>query len=115
MTGVIVLPNGDEIVFQDTDLTNNSSSTETCTTPLTGSIGDRVWYDQNADGVQDPGEPGIAGVTATLSGAAAGTSDSAGADGFYPVFSGLVAGDYAVAAACPAGFFATTAGSVAVR
>jgi large repetitive protein len=26
------------------------------------SIGDRVWYDRNGDGVQDAGEPGIAGV-----------------------------------------------------
>lgn len=31
-----------------------------------GSIGDRVWYDINANGVQDPNEPGLAGVTVTL-------------------------------------------------
>jgi ELWxxDGT repeat protein len=32
--------------------------------PYTGSwsIGDRVWYDANGNGVQDPGEPGIAGI-----------------------------------------------------
>jgi len=29
-------------------------------------IGDMVWLDVNADGVQDPGEPGIAGVTVNL-------------------------------------------------
>ncbi len=31
-----------------------------------GSIGDRVWLDLDADGVQDGGEPGIAGVTVAL-------------------------------------------------
>ena len=30
------------------------------------SLGDRVWYDINKDGVQDPTEPGIAGVKVTL-------------------------------------------------
>ncbi len=29
-------------------------------------IGDRVWVDSNANGIQDPGEPGIAGVTIGL-------------------------------------------------
>lgn len=29
-------------------------------------IGDRVWYDINADGVQDPGEPGLNGVDVTV-------------------------------------------------
>jgi len=32
----------------------------------TASIGDRVWYDANGNGVQDVGEPGLAGVTVTL-------------------------------------------------
>ncbi len=31
-----------------------------------GSIGDTVWLDVDADGVQDPGEPGLGGVTVTL-------------------------------------------------
>ena len=31
-----------------------------------GSIGDRVWNDADADGVQDPGEAGITGVTVRL-------------------------------------------------
>jgi LPXTG-site transpeptidase (sortase) family protein len=29
-------------------------------------IGNRVWYDQNNDGIQDPGEPPLAGVTLEL-------------------------------------------------
>ena len=32
----------------------------------TGSIGDVVWFDANADGVQDANEPGIGGVTVAL-------------------------------------------------
>ena len=32
----------------------------------TGSIGDFVWFDADADGAQDAGEPGIAGVTVSL-------------------------------------------------
>ncbi|OCT13261.1 hypothetical protein A8709_01145 [Paenibacillus pectinilyticus] len=31
-----------------------------------GEIGDLVWYDRNANGVQDAGEPGISGVTVKL-------------------------------------------------
>ena len=31
-----------------------------------GAIGDRVWSDVDGDGIQDPGEPGIAGVTVEL-------------------------------------------------
>ena len=29
------------------------------------SLGDRVWFDTNGDGVQDPGEPGLAGILVT--------------------------------------------------
>ncbi len=31
-----------------------------------GAIGDFVWYDADADGIQDVGEPGIANVTLDL-------------------------------------------------
>ena len=70
------------------------------------SIGDRIWYDDNADGVQDAGESGINGVTVDLwrdnnlngsidSGdALVGTQTTAG-DGDYD-FTGLVAGQYIV-------------------
>ncbi|WP_076230892.1 SdrD B-like domain-containing protein [Paenibacillus sp. FSL H7-0331] len=34
--------------------------------PTNGSIGDLVWHDLNANGIQDPGEPGIPGVTVEL-------------------------------------------------
>ena len=60
-------------------------------TPL-GSIGDRVWLDTNGDGVQDAGEPGIDGVTVTLSD---GSTDVTSNGGLY-LFDGLVAGTYTV-------------------
>ncbi|WP_172802261.1 SdrD B-like domain-containing protein [Agrococcus jejuensis] len=66
--------------------------------PPLGSIGDRVWLDQDRDGIQDAGEPGVAGVTVTLrdaSGAAIATTTT-DANGWY-VFSGLAMGDYSVA------------------
>ena len=64
-----------------------------------GSIGDFVWTDLNADGVQDVGEPGIAGVTVTITTTIAGspvtyttTTDAAGG---YLV-NGLPLGDFTV-------------------
>ncbi|MCB0075615.1 MAG: hypothetical protein KDE20_29375, partial [Caldilineaceae bacterium] len=54
----------------------------------TGSVGDRVWRDDDNDGIQDAGEPGIAGLTVTLAGtdsfgnAVTGTT-STGVNGAY--------------------------------
>ncbi len=71
----------------------------------TGAIGDRVWVDANGDGVQDPGEPGLGGVTLRLVGLGAdgiaGTADDTtnttvtAADGGY-YFDSLAAGAYLV-------------------
>ena len=62
-------------------------------------LGDRVWLDADADGLQDPGEPGVAGVTVVLrdagSGAAVDTQRT-DADGAY-LFPRIAAGDYRVA------------------
>lgn len=61
----------------------------------TGSIGDRIWFDANGDGVQDGGETGVSGVTLRLldaSGNAVG-SMTTGAGGAYD-FLGLAPGDY---------------------
>lgn len=35
-------------------------------TPQTGTIGDRIWFDIDGDGVQDAGEPGIPGIPVTI-------------------------------------------------
>ena len=65
--------------------------------PNGGSVGDFVWHDYDCDGLQDPGEPGIAGVLVRLRDAngtviAMQTTD---ANGNY-AFVGLAPGDYLV-------------------
>ncbi|WP_017936644.1 SpaA isopeptide-forming pilin-related protein [Nocardioides sp. Iso805N] len=67
---------------------------------ISSSIGDRVWLDQNANGTQDSGEPGVAGVKVHLQGADEDgntvnldtTTDSAG----KYLFSNLPSGTYTV-------------------
>ncbi|MGE0407493.1 MAG: SdrD B-like domain-containing protein, partial [Candidatus Korobacteraceae bacterium] len=62
-----------------------------------GRIGDFVWEDTNANGVQDAGETGIPGVTLTLTHPDSSTSTTTtNASGGY-LFSGLCAGAYSVA------------------
>lgn len=66
------------------------------------SLGDRVWYDTDADGIQDAGEQGVEGVKVTLTGGGAdgviGTADDTttetvtNANGNY-LFDGLNAGE----------------------
>jgi VCBS repeat-containing protein len=72
----------------------------------TASIGNFVWRDSDADGIQDRSERGVEGVIVNLldaSGAVV-ASDVTDARGFY-LFSGLAAGTYTVAVA-PANFAA---------
>jgi hypothetical protein len=92
---------------------------DTAVTALSGSIGDFVWADTNADGLQDAGEVGIPGMTVLLY-AADGTTqlDSTTTDssGFYR-FYGLAAGNYLVrydTTTAPAGHFGSTPVSLAV-
>jgi hypothetical protein len=74
----------------------------------TGSLGNRVWYDLNNNGLQDAGEVGVQGVTAELLDAAGNSIDSdpitpgvqptikiTNALGEY-LFTGLSGGDYKV-------------------
>jgi hypothetical protein len=67
-----------------------------------GSLGDRVWFDSDADGMQDVGEVGITGVKMLLEGDfdMNGSVDytattTTGANGTY-TFTGLPAGEYKV-------------------
>ena len=72
--------------------------------PALAAIGDRVWYDLDADGLQDCGEAGATDVTVRLLDAggsvlAATTTD---ASGNYE-FAGLAPGGYRIAVALPSG------------
>jgi len=67
-----------------------------------GVIGDFVWHDANGNGIQDAGEPGIAGVTVTLGGASSATTTT-DATGAYS-FTGLNVGTYTVTVGTPAGY-----------
>jgi uncharacterized protein YbdZ (MbtH family) len=66
------------------------------------SLGDLVWNDLNANGIQDPGEPGVQGVVATLyttadcSGGNPLATDTTDVNGVYG-FTGLEAGPYCIA------------------
>jgi len=77
---------------------------------LNGSIGDRVWNDTNGNGIQDSGEPGLTGWTATISGAnlptGYTTTQTTGANGIY-TFSNLPAGTYTVCITPMMGFAQT--------
>ena len=90
-----------------------SSSSEAA--PCTGSIGDFVWQDNNANGCQEPGEPGIPNVQVDLflgcgPNALFVTNTLTGADGKY-LFTGLCAGIYTVGFHTPAGYTRTLANS----
>ncbi|MCA0228947.1 MAG: DUF11 domain-containing protein [Bacteroidetes bacterium] len=61
-----------------------------------GSIGDYVWKDQNDNGVQDSGEPPVAGVIVQLlQGATVLATDTTDANGLY-LFPNLLSGTYQV-------------------
>nr|WP_245325270.1 SdrD B-like domain-containing protein [Microbacterium amylolyticum] len=73
------------------------------------SVGDFVWLDENGNGVQDQGEPGVAGVIVTLLDSEGNAVDSVVTDdaGFYE-FSGLECGAYVVSFEDPEGREFTT-------
>ena len=63
-TATVTPPSG----FTDSNPGNNSA-TDTDTVLRSGSIGNYVWCDHNANGIQDAGETAVAGVTVKLLGA----------------------------------------------
>ncbi len=66
---------------------NGLGSLEALTAGSTVEVGDRVWEDTNSNGIQDPGEPGIAGVTVNLidsfPGNPTGATTTTDANGYY--------------------------------
>jgi hypothetical protein len=108
---------GDDTVDSDADTTTGRTTLTTLTPgendltwdagmyEIPASIGDFVWNDANANGIQESGEPGIDGVTVNLydvSGNLVATTTTSGG-GIYG-FTGLTPGDYYVAFTLPAGF-----------
>lgn len=78
------------------------------------SIGDLVWDDLNGDGVQDPGEPGLAGVTVTITLPDGSTRTTVtDADGHYG-FDGLPAGSFTITFTAPTGYLPSPTGSGSV-
>jgi hypothetical protein len=59
------------------------------------SLGNLVWHDANRNGRQDPGEPGIPGVTLTLTNGIDSQSTTTAPNGMYG-FTGLCPGTYSV-------------------
>jgi PKD repeat protein len=59
-TNYVPLPTGDD--------TSNDAGLKPNAPPVGGSLGDRIWSDTNQNGLQDSGEPGIAGVQIRLHG-----------------------------------------------
>ncbi len=92
---------------------NNASFTTTCGDPneqitiQSAALGDFVWNDVNANGIQDTGETGINGVTVTLYGSdgttVIGTPTTTAPDGSYH-FTNLAPGTYYVGFTAPSGY-----------
>ncbi len=77
------------------------------TTP-TYKLGDFVWFDTDADGIQDSNELGVPNVLVELKNSAGDVlaTTTTDANGYYE-FTGLANGDYAVEFLLPAGLYAT--------
>ena len=124
--GIVDLENTAGVKTLVLNLNTSGALTEICfsddpdgSTPLPASLGNRVFLDTNADGIQDAGEVGLDGVTVTLTAGGAdgviGTGDDTtettvtDADGLYR-FDNLNAGEeYRVSFETPAGFVASPA------
>jgi len=90
---------------QETQVIDDSDEVTVVVTqppPVTGSVSGTVFADLDGDDAQDADEPGVSGVTVTLSGDASATTTT-DADGYY-IFPNLVSGNYVVIITVPAGF-----------
>ncbi|WP_246844434.1 SdrD B-like domain-containing protein, partial [Hydrocoleum sp. CS-953] len=97
-TVTAVDPNGTEVT--DSDASNHFGEQ-----PPTGSIGDKVFEDLDADGIQDANEPGIPGATVKLQAPNGTTLDTTVTNdsGLYE-FTDLAPGQYKVMFTQPTGF-----------
>ena len=110
-TGDTAPPNDNLIPVNVTSLTSfaNNNFFDTASTNV-GTISDYVWFDTNQNGVQDPNEKGIAGVTVNIYDATGTTvlrTTQTDGSGAYSV-AGLPLGNYVVGFVAPAGYSFTT-------
>jgi uncharacterized repeat protein (TIGR01451 family) len=104
---------------QDFSGTISLTPSNTTQTATSATIGDYVWVDTDADGVQDAGEYGLAGITVRLYAADGITllqTAITDANGAYRFF-GVAPGTYSVnydASSVPGGYFGSTLASVSV-
>jgi hypothetical protein len=98
----------------DATVTDNYNSNEqVAVTASNVIIGNYVWNDLNDDGIQEAGEPGISGVTLTLTGTTSGgvavnQTTTTDANGLYSFTE--APGTYTVAVSTPAGYVPTVTG-----
>jgi protocatechuate 3,4-dioxygenase beta subunit len=107
-TPVIHLAAGQHNMTYDAGIYNTNANN-------TNSLGNYVWVDANKDGIQDPGESGVPGVTVTLYNSFSNAIDKTSTDlnGFY-LFPNLPNGTYFVGFSnIPSGFSFTTANNTA--
>lgn len=106
MTGPYTIVSGDSNMTVDAGIYQPQ--------PITATVGDKVWFDANSNGIQDPGEQGVSGVTVTLC-SNAGTpiaTTITDANGNY-IFENVIPGTYSVGFSLPIGTtFTTQSGTV---
>ncbi len=95
--------------YSSQNVTDESDWTVNVTCPQTGSIGDRIWYDNNENGIQDNGETGVANVDVKLFNCNDVLIDATQTDnnGNY-LFNDVPAGNYKVEFVLPSGYVFTT-------
>ena len=113
-TAIFSLAEGTEPDLLIDDDATNSNLTADCGFYPTVSVGDFIWEDKNADGVQDASEPGLTGAVVTITGAD-GISTvydvegkpvshvTTGTDGKYQ-FTNLIPGTYSINVKPSAGY-----------
>jgi len=95
------------IVADQTNDTVDAGLVPPTVAPAPGSIGNLVYEDLNSDGVQDPGEPGAAGVTVTVAGPSGSFTTITDVNGEWSV-GNLAPGSYTVVFTAPDGRTWTT-------
>nr|WP_241427146.1 SdrD B-like domain-containing protein [Macrococcus armenti] len=94
----------DSISDSVSDSSSDSISDSTTPSEVLYDLGDKVWYDADKDGIQGANEPGIEGVTVTLTKPDGTTvTTTTDANGNY-IFTDLPNGDYVVTFETPDGY-----------